>query len=187
MQQATAEADITIPVMSEAYLKSQYTQPEWATAFAQDPQGKKRKLIPVRVESCQLTGLLTSIIYLDLVGLPENDARTALLGAFSIREKPVLAPTFPGMRRPPAPRLSLTQPAYPGATRSTSPSIADTLPTIVEGADQSRRLSGSKRLQFIQLLNAISTHQFNMLLFAVNPEPGLVPPMPAPRPRAASS
>ena len=49
MQEAAAQTDFTIAVLSENYLKSEYTQPEWTAAFAQDPTGEKRKLIPVRV------------------------------------------------------------------------------------------------------------------------------------------
>ena len=55
MQEATRRQDLTIAVLSEAYLKSEFTQPEWAAAFAQDPTGKKRKLIPVRVAECHLS------------------------------------------------------------------------------------------------------------------------------------
>src|SRR5215470_1921748 len=79
MQQATAEADITIAVLSEAYLKAEFTQPEWAAAFAQDPTGEKRQLIPVRVSPCSLRGLLKPIIYIDLVNLGEQDAQRALI------------------------------------------------------------------------------------------------------------
>ena len=32
--------------LKETCLKSEYTQPEWTVAFAQDSTGKKRKLIP---------------------------------------------------------------------------------------------------------------------------------------------
>jgi hypothetical protein len=53
----------------EAYLKAEFTQPEWTAAFAQDPTGMKRKLIPVRVAECALTGMLLARIYIDLVGL----------------------------------------------------------------------------------------------------------------------
>jgi internalin A len=81
MQNAATIANRTIAVLSPKYLESSFTQPEWAAAFAQDPQGKKQKLIPIRVAPCELTGLLASIVYLDLVGLPENDARAALLAA----------------------------------------------------------------------------------------------------------
>jgi hypothetical protein len=179
MQRAATEANRTIAVLSQKYLES--SQSEWAAAFGQDPQGKKQKLVPVRIEACQLTGLLASIVYLDLVGLPENDARTALLGAFSI---PASAPAFPGTRTPQAPGVSPTQPAYPGATETMSASVAEILAGVAENAenaDQDRRLSVSQRLQFIRQLNEIAPQQFNMLLFAVNPPAGLIPPMPAPQ------
>jgi hypothetical protein len=48
----------------------------------------------------ELTGILASIIYLDLVGLPEKDASAALLGAFSARNKLTSAPAFPGATTP---------------------------------------------------------------------------------------
>jgi TIR domain-containing protein len=56
MQEGAAQTDFTIAVLSETYLKSEFTQPEWAAAFAQDPTGKKRKLIPVRVPSVSSQG-----------------------------------------------------------------------------------------------------------------------------------
>jgi hypothetical protein len=179
MQRAATEANRTIAVLSQKYLDSSFTQPEWAAAFAQDPEGKTRKLIPVRIDACQLTGILAPIVYLDLIGLPENDARTALLGAFSIRNKPVSAPAFPGIRTPQAPGGPPTQPAYPGATETMSAPVAEILSSVAKNADQSRRLSPSQRLQFIRQLNGIVPQQFNMLLFSVNPEPGLIPPMPS--------
>jgi hypothetical protein len=171
MHRAATEANRTIAVLSQKYLESTFTNPERAAAFAQDPEGKIGKLIPVRIDACQLTGILAPIAYLDLVGLPENDARAALLGAFNIRNKPVSAPAFPG--------VSPTQPAFPGATETMSTPVAETLASVAENADQSSRLSASQRLQFIRQLNAILPQQFNMLLFAVNPPAGLIPPMPA--------
>src|SRR4051794_10697752 len=66
---ATERATRTIAVLSEAYLSSEYTQPEWAAAFARDPTGTKGALLPVRVRECQPTGLLATIVYVDLVGL----------------------------------------------------------------------------------------------------------------------
>jgi hypothetical protein len=178
MQRAATEANRTIAVLSQKYLDSTFTQPEWAAAFAQDPQGKKQKLIPVRIAACELTGILAPIVYLDLVGLPEDDARTALLGAFSIRNKPASAPAFPGV---PSTIASPPQPAYPGTTDTTSAPIAEILSTVAEDTDQSRPFSASQRLQFMRQLNEIVPQHFNMLLFAVNPPAGLIPPMPAPQ------
>jgi hypothetical protein len=40
-------------------------------------------------------------------------------------------------------------------------------------------LSPTERLVLVQQLNALSAQQLNMLIFALNPPPGLIPPMPA--------
>jgi hypothetical protein len=137
-----------------------------------------RTCFPVCIAKCKPTGMLAPIIYVDLLGLPQDDARAVLLGAFSERAKPSFMPAFPGAQ---SPDVSAAQPVYPGTTNATSTSTAKILVTLAESADQSRRLSASQRLQFIRRLNAILPQQFNMLLFALNPEPGLVPPMPAPQ------
>lgn len=179
MQNAAATADRTIAVLSQKYLESSFTASEWAAAFAQDPQGRKQKLIPVRVAPCDLTGILAPIVYLDLVGVPEKDAQAALLGAFRIRNKPSSAPVFPGSPTTQISTDTSTSPVYPGATETTP--IAEILPSIAETADQSRRLSAVQRLQLVQQLNEILPQQFNMLLFATNPPAGLIPPMPAPQ------
>src|SRR5271165_4391830 len=98
MQEAAAQTDFTIAVLSETYLKSEYTQPEWAAAFAQDPTGEKRKLIPVRVAACSLTGMLVPIVHIDLIGLGEPDAKRALLDGLKPSGRPAQPPRFPGGR-----------------------------------------------------------------------------------------
>jgi hypothetical protein len=96
MQKAVTESNQTIAVLSEAYLKASFTQPEWAAAFASDPQSLKRKLLPVRVKKCEVTGLLAPLIYVDLVDLVEGVAQQTLLGALADRVKPEKSPGFPG-------------------------------------------------------------------------------------------
>jgi len=93
--QAAAKADKTIAVLSENYLNATFTHPEWAAAFAQDPQGLKRKLLTVRVQECEPEGLLGSITRIDLFCLNEEDARQAILNAPLERAKPFTAPPFP--------------------------------------------------------------------------------------------
>src|SRR4051812_5800445 len=116
MQEAARKAERTIIVLSPAYLRATFTTPEWAAAFANDPQGLQRKLVPVRVEDCKPEGLLKSIVYIDLVGLDEAAARAALLrGVVPGRVKPETVP-FPSSGRPPA-----HSPHFPGAA-STRPS-----------------------------------------------------------------
>src|SRR5207244_4209625 len=92
MQKAAEKTTKTIVVLSQNYLDAEYTQPEWAAAFANDPCGTSRKLVPIRVEECAPTGLLKSIIYVNLVGLSEEQARVEILDAFAERAKPTTAP-----------------------------------------------------------------------------------------------
>ena len=143
------------------------TQPEWAAAFARDPQGQERVLIPIRVKKCKPEGLLKTIIYVDLVNLSQAEARGAILGAFSDRAKPSKAPAFPG-RQPPV--------AYPGSNKSEAELGS---PPLISSKQQ--RLSKEERRNLIDQLYAISTQQFNILLFELEPPPGLIPPMPAPQ------
>jgi len=95
MARATEGTRKTIAVLSQDYLNAAFTQSEWAAAFARDPLSKKHTLIPIRVRDCEPEGFLRSIIYIDLVGLSERDARSAILGALTERAKPDQAPFFP--------------------------------------------------------------------------------------------
>ena len=112
MQEASAEAERTIAVLSPAYLQSRFTAPEWAAAFAQDPTGQKGLLLPVRVQECDLKGLLPQIVYIDLVGRAEEEARAALLaGVDRRRAKPTAPPPFPS---PSVPEKTRFPGALPG-------------------------------------------------------------------------
>ena len=115
MQRAAANCTRTIAVLSAAYLKSAFAAPEWASGLAGDPEGLKRTLVPVRIAECRLDGLLKAIVYVDLVGLDEENSRRVLLeGLEERRAKPILKPNFPGKPIPVAP-------AFPG-TQSTATS-----------------------------------------------------------------
>jgi hypothetical protein len=112
MQRAASEAERTIAILSPDYLDAFYTWPEWAAAFARDPTGKKGTLLPVRVQKCDLKGLLPAIIYIDLVDLNETAAKEALLQGISRkRMKPSVKSAFPGDTQ----RSVTEQPRFPGA------------------------------------------------------------------------
>lgn len=97
MQEAAAGAERTIAVLSQNYLDAQYTQSEWAAAFAQDSTGAKKTLLPVRIQECDLKGLLSQIVYIDLVGKSPEEAKDLLMqGLRRERVKPSQAPGFPG-------------------------------------------------------------------------------------------
>jgi TIR domain-containing protein len=103
MQTAASEAERTLLVLSDDYLKSSFGRSEWAAAFAQDPTGASRRVVPVRVKPCEPDGLLRAIIFVDLVGLSDEDARARLLeGVDHDRAKPETAPEFPGGAGAPA-------------------------------------------------------------------------------------
>jgi hypothetical protein len=116
MQSAAASADRTVMVLSPDYLKSQFAAPEWAAALAKDPEGLKRKLIPVRVRTCKPEGLLASVVYIDLVNLNEAAAKKSLMdGIKNKRGKPAHRPAFPG-----APSTTEPAAAFPGAAQTTT-------------------------------------------------------------------
>ena len=93
----------TVAVLSEAYLRSAHGGAEWRAAYAEDPSGEDQRLVPVRVEVCEPTGLLRIRVYVDLVGLDEPAARKRLMAAFDTlgeRAKPVTPPEFPRVAFP---------------------------------------------------------------------------------------
>jgi hypothetical protein len=95
MNNAIKRADRTLLVLSRAYLKSDSAFAEWAAMFRRDPAGKNGKILPVRIEPCDVEGLLGSILYIDLVRLDEAKARERLLaGVRQRRNKPESA-SFP--------------------------------------------------------------------------------------------
>ena len=120
MNQASQQADHTIAILSQNYLDAEYTQPEWAAAFA------RGGLIPVRVRECELQGLLRQIIYIDLVGLGEQSAREKLLDgvrrvlAGALGERIKKRTDFPGDDARPVPdgRSVAERPDFPGPTKT---------------------------------------------------------------------
>jgi tetratricopeptide (TPR) repeat protein len=98
MQKATTTANRTLAVLSPAYFTSQFGEAEWRVAFADDPSGEQRRLIPVRVVNFRPAGLLATRIYIDLVGKDRQAARTALLEGVQGQPAAVPAeePAFPG-------------------------------------------------------------------------------------------
>jgi hypothetical protein len=108
-----SEAKQTIAVLSAAYLQSDYGRAEWETAFANDPTGEQRRLLPVRVEPFEPRGLLKTRVYLDLVGLSRQAARERLLEGIKPPVRPRQEPPFPGAQSSPSP-VTGQEPRYPG-------------------------------------------------------------------------
>lgn len=116
MDQAAQMANRTIAIVSPSYLGSHFTRPEWSATFAHDPEGQRRKLIPVRVAPSDAEGLLGQIVRIDLVGLTREGAKAALLAGLNPgRAKPGTEPSFPGGTVTPADAASRPQ-AVPDLT-----------------------------------------------------------------------
>ncbi|MCK9878852.1 FxSxx-COOH system tetratricopeptide repeat protein [Frankia sp. Ag45/Mut15] len=110
MEHGIKHATRTIAVLSRGYLTSVYGGEEWRAARAADPEGLKRKLLPIRIEECERPGVLDTVVSIDLFGLSAPDASVRLLdavrGAIQGRRKPVVEPEFPirpgHQQRPPS-------------------------------------------------------------------------------------
>ena len=108
---AAGEAERILALLSPAYLSSRWAQMEWAAAFEGDPVGVRGRLVPVRIHPVKLEGLLSQIVYIDLVGLEEQEARDALLrGLHKGRNRPIERPSFPGSLSDHQQRASISPP-----------------------------------------------------------------------------
>jgi hypothetical protein len=124
MHDAARMAQRTLLVLSPDSLEAPYVQQEIAAAFADDPLGRKRKLIPVRIRDCQPDGLLKTVEYIDLVGRTEIQARELLItGVSDYTALPSHVP-FPGAHdvnaAEPVPFPGLSTPAGPDLTSASS-------------------------------------------------------------------
>ena len=184
MQRAAEDCDRTVMVLSENYLQAQYTQPEWAAAFAQDPTGSERRLLPVRVAECQPTGMLGQRVYVDLVGQGEAAAEQLLLDALKDRNKPERRPTFPGST-PTAMRVvpqKVTFPArlpkppalHPLPLSSPAPSPSSLPNPPVSPAKTA--MTPRERLALSRQITGLTVQEFNDLLLLLDPPAGLIPP-----------
>ena len=112
MHQTAQAAARTVAVLSEAYMSSAYAEAEWQAAWADDPSGRRRKLLVFRVEDCPRPGLLGQLVSVDLFGLDlDAAAERVLAAARGERGKPAVEPTFPGA---PAPARVGVEPEFPG-------------------------------------------------------------------------
>jgi hypothetical protein len=114
MDEALKACDRVVAVLSPDFQSSPFATAEWSAAFARDPRGQARILIPVRVKDFEPKGLLSQVIYVDVVRLSENAASRKISDALQDgRAKPDRKPSFPGL-----PRSRSQHPPYPGAWSS---------------------------------------------------------------------
>jgi TIR domain len=96
MNQALEQADRVLAVLSPRYFASAYATDEWTAALVRN-RGQADRLLPVRIEPCDLPPLLANRIYIDLVGLDEPAAAARLRGGVTQERAKLLRPRpFPG-------------------------------------------------------------------------------------------
>jgi hypothetical protein len=99
MQDGVSRSARVIVVLSPAYIGSIFGAAEWQAIWVHDPDGAKRRVIPVRVADCERPGLLAGIVGIDLFGVPEPKAlrrlQEAIDRALAGRAKPLKPPAFP--------------------------------------------------------------------------------------------
>ena len=79
INKALIECEKIIVVMSKRYLESQWCREEWTSGLAQKDALENRRIIPIRIEPVEVSGLLSPIVYIDLVGKSENEAHKLIL------------------------------------------------------------------------------------------------------------
>ncbi|MFD0660100.1 toll/interleukin-1 receptor domain-containing protein [Thermocatellispora tengchongensis] len=136
MDRGVSEAALVVAVLSRNYLRSRYGRMEWQAALRADPANPSNKLVTIRLEDTPLEGLLSTITWVDLVGVTRAEEARALLlerirQSLAGRAKPAERPAFPNgpqplagevvaaaePRREPARirRTPVAPPAYPAA------------------------------------------------------------------------
>jgi tetratricopeptide (TPR) repeat protein len=126
MQAGAEESIRTIAVLSPGYLRSVYASAEWQAAWADDPDGRGRKLLVARVADCARPGLLHGVVGVDLFGLTDATAaarlREMVTSALAGRAKPKVRPPYPGV-----PRAIPDEPRFPGTAERAQPGNPDVL------------------------------------------------------------
>ncbi|MFJ8646712.1 TIR domain-containing protein [Streptomyces sp. NPDC093546] len=101
MDRGVSESAAVIAILSRHYERSLYGRMEWQAALRADPETPERRLLTVRVDDIPIEGLLATITYVDLVGVPDAaTARTLLLSrveqALDGHARPGRRPGYPG-------------------------------------------------------------------------------------------
>ena len=156
---------------------------QWYAAFGKDPTGKDRKLVPVRVERCELEGLVPQIVYIDLVGLDEKDAEDKLLsGVKRERAKPTERPPYPAASAPPSLETVCNKPPFPPDRRILGDDFVWVSPGVFHmGSPESEMFRQDEQLHVVTLTQGfyisrypVTQHEFDEVM-GLNPSYSIGP------------
>ena len=119
MSDALDRCDRVVALFSVAYFdRSRYTTDEWTAAVLHMPGMAEGRLVPVRVEEVpagQVPAVLRPLVFRDVFGVAEEQARRVLLEAVATPRHPDRKPVFPGRGTPGSlSRLGGAGPRLPG-------------------------------------------------------------------------
>ncbi len=141
MDRGVTEAAVVIAILSPNYLNSKWGRLEWQMALRAEPDEARGKLVTVRIEECNLDGLLAMITFINLVDVSDPETARRLLltrveEARLGRAKPNAEPGYPlattGIPAPsraaPAPADATRAAATVAAGKATAPATTPTTP-----------------------------------------------------------
>ena len=85
MQRGLAGSDRLVALLSPNFVASKFCQAEWRDAYARDPSGERRKLVPLLIAPADLEPLARLIVFKSLVGLSKEAQGEAILEAIAPR------------------------------------------------------------------------------------------------------
>ena len=97
------KSEQVIAILSPEYFQSYYASLEFNSAIAQDPLGKQRKVIPVRIKDFEMPALFRDLVFIDFVGKSDVEARRALIAGVRASRLSALGELQPIREPPPSP------------------------------------------------------------------------------------
>lgn len=79
INEALSECKKLVVILSENYLRSKWCEAEWTSKLTEQMTLQERRIIPIRIEPVDLKGLLSPIVYIDIVDKSENEAKKEIL------------------------------------------------------------------------------------------------------------
>ena len=95
MERALGRAHRVLAVWSDAYFRSPYAGAEFRSGLFADSAERRRRVIPILVEECQIPSLYQNIIFINLVGTSAETARTRLMEGIRAPSAPTGSVQFP--------------------------------------------------------------------------------------------
>lgn len=79
INEALIECKKLVVILSNSYLKSKWCEAEWTSKLTEQMNLQERRIIPIRIEPIDLAGLLSPIVYIDVVDKSEEEAKYEIL------------------------------------------------------------------------------------------------------------